>query len=305
MPYGPRGLWPSWPRTFGCGRGRIVTGSHQGGFFFFAFIANDGGGAANNLVMLNVPVVKPKIKEITSLGVAFCAGLATRVWDSVDEIKTLWAVSQTYLPRMTEKERHRNWSGWNKAVLKSLGWIDPEDEEEQDRQETNTSTARVEQFTRDNRNRFLQNWFGAGWLFGGVDVVAAHDRMTLVILGCRNRLVLDGFLWHFLPQTRRLWCHQTTLVVDVVVVVVAAVVLLGDLDVVVSVVVLVVVVGVPCWRRRHAPIRQPISFAWYPDFLEKNFAPTHREFFKEYLAFVFIHARGGIGRNLLDDPLIV
>ena len=158
------------------------------------------------------------------------------------------------------------------------------------RQET-TTTARVEQFTRGNRNRFLQNWFGAGWLFGVVDVVAAHDRMTLAILGCRNRLVLDGFLWHFLPQTRRLWCHQTTLVVDVVVVVVAAVVLLGDLDVVVSVVVLVVVVVVPCWRRRQAPIRQPISFAWYPDFLENIFAPTHREFFKEYIAFVFIHAR--------------
>ena len=134
---GQEDFGPSWPQTFGCGRGRIVTGSHQGGFFFFAFIANDGGGTANNLIMqfqadmLNVSVVKPKIKETTSLGVAFCAGLATRVWDSVDEIKTLWAVSQSYLPRMTETERHRNWSGWNKAVLKSLGWIDPEDEEEQ------------------------------------------------------------------------------------------------------------------------------------------------------------------------------
>ena len=110
----------------------------------------DGGGTANNLMMqfqadmLNVPVVKPKIKETTSLGVAFCAGLATGVWDSVDEIKTLWAVSKTYLPRMTEAERQRNWSGWNKAVSKSLGWIDPKDEEEQDQQQQETaSTARV------------------------------------------------------------------------------------------------------------------------------------------------------------------
>ncbi|KAL7569695.1 hypothetical protein ACA910_007466 [Epithemia clementina (nom. ined.)] len=92
----------------------------------------DGGGTTNNLLMqfqadmLQVPVVKPVIQETTSLGVAFCAGLAVGVWNDLDEIKQLWAVSRIYHPRMSEPERHHNWRGWTKAVSRSLGWVDVE-----------------------------------------------------------------------------------------------------------------------------------------------------------------------------------
>ncbi|KAL7567495.1 hypothetical protein ACA910_009508 [Epithemia clementina (nom. ined.)] len=112
----------------------------------------DGGGTTNNLLMqfqadmLNVPVVKPKIKETTSLGVAFCAGLAVGVYRNLDEIKSLWAVSKTYLPRMSPEERHKNWNGWNKAVSRSLGWIDttsPDcDHVEEDDDESYTTSRR-------------------------------------------------------------------------------------------------------------------------------------------------------------------
>mmetsp|Transcript_27913 Transcript_27913/g.65263 ORF Transcript_27913/g.65263 Transcript_27913/m.65263 type:complete len:643 (-) Transcript_27913:67-1995(-) len=90
----------------------------------------DGGATANKLLMqfqadmLNVPVVKPVILETTSMGAAFCAGLAIGVWKDVDEIKKLWAVATTFTPQMVEEERHRNWNGWCKAVGKSLGWVD-------------------------------------------------------------------------------------------------------------------------------------------------------------------------------------
>ena len=92
----------------------------------------DGGGSANNLMMqfqadiLNVPVVKPVIQETTALGAAFCAGLAVGVWEHLDEIRGLRDSSKTYQPQMTQLERQNNWNGWNKAVSRSVGWMDPE-----------------------------------------------------------------------------------------------------------------------------------------------------------------------------------
>ena len=55
----------------------------------------DGGATANNLLMqfqadiLQADVVRPKITEITALGAAYLAGLATGYWNSIDEIKSL------------------------------------------------------------------------------------------------------------------------------------------------------------------------------------------------------------------------
>ena len=91
----------------------------------------DGGGTANQLMMqfqadmVRVPVEKHVVKEVACLGVAFCAGLGTGVWHSLDEIKALWSNSKIYYhPQMSDQERDHNWNGWNKAVTKSLGWID-------------------------------------------------------------------------------------------------------------------------------------------------------------------------------------
>ena len=90
----------------------------------------DGGAAANSLLMqfqsdmLQVPVVKPVIMETTSLGVAFCAGLAIDVWKDLEEIKKLWSVDTTFVPKMSLDERDNNFMGWKKAVLKSLDTID-------------------------------------------------------------------------------------------------------------------------------------------------------------------------------------
>jgi glycerol kinase len=95
----------------------------------------DGGGTNNKLLMqfqsdiINVPVVKPKVMETTAMGAAFAAGLAVGVWKSVEQIRDLWSVADTFQPLMTEKERTKNWAGWTKAVTKSLNWV-PEEEDE-------------------------------------------------------------------------------------------------------------------------------------------------------------------------------
>lgn len=96
----------------------------------------DGGGTNSKLLMqfqadiINVPVVKPKIMETTSMGAAFCAGLAVGTWKNMNQIRKLWAVSETFKPTMSEPEREKNWAGWQKAITKSLNWVDQDDEDE-------------------------------------------------------------------------------------------------------------------------------------------------------------------------------
>jgi glycerol kinase len=93
----------------------------------------DGGGTNNKLLMqfqadiINVPVVKPAVMETTAIGAAFAAGLAVGVWKDLDEISSLWAVAETYQPKMDSQDRSKYWMGWQKAVTKSLGWVEEEE----------------------------------------------------------------------------------------------------------------------------------------------------------------------------------
>jgi hypothetical protein len=41
--------------------------------------------------------------ETTAMGAAFAAGLAVGVWKSVEQIRDLWSVADTFQPLMTEK----------------------------------------------------------------------------------------------------------------------------------------------------------------------------------------------------------
>lgn len=98
----------------------------------------DGGGTNNKLLMqfqadmLNVPVIKPEVMETTAIGAAFAAGLAVGLWKDMDEIHKLWALAETFQPQMDEEERITHWKGWKRAVPRSYGWIE---EEEDDRDE--------------------------------------------------------------------------------------------------------------------------------------------------------------------------
>ncbi len=92
----------------------------------------DGGGTANRLLMqfqsdiINVPVVTPVVKETTSLGAAFAAGLAVGVWNDLAELKELWNEEARFQPMMNTKDREKNWSGWKRAITKSMGWAENE-----------------------------------------------------------------------------------------------------------------------------------------------------------------------------------
>lgn len=90
----------------------------------------DGGACANNLLMqfqadlLNVPVVRPSIKETTALGAAYLAGLAVGYWKDLAEIGKQWQVDQVFKPKMANKQRELFAKNWAKALDRSKAWED-------------------------------------------------------------------------------------------------------------------------------------------------------------------------------------
>ncbi|MGO1672990.1 MAG: glycerol kinase GlpK [Canibacter sp.] len=90
----------------------------------------DGGMTKNDTLMqfqadlLNVPVVRPKVIETTALGAAYAAGLAVNYWDSLQELKNLWQEDKRWIPKMDSQTRERLIRVWEKAVSKSLDWVD-------------------------------------------------------------------------------------------------------------------------------------------------------------------------------------
>ena len=81
----------------------------------------DGGATANNLLMqfqadlLNSKVIRPEITEVTALGAAYLAGLATGFWDSVDQIRSQWKVDKTFEAEKGIDNTSRI-KGWNRAI---------------------------------------------------------------------------------------------------------------------------------------------------------------------------------------------
>jgi glycerol kinase len=81
----------------------------------------DGGATANNLLMqfqadlLDCKVIRPEVTEVTAIGAAYLAGLATGFWESVDQIRSQWKINKTFTaaPGIDNKERIK---GWNRAV---------------------------------------------------------------------------------------------------------------------------------------------------------------------------------------------
>ena len=81
----------------------------------------DGGATANNLLMqfqadiLKSRVIRPKVTEVTALGSAYLAGLATGFWGGVDEIAEQWQVDRNFEPAELENYDELI-NGWNRAI---------------------------------------------------------------------------------------------------------------------------------------------------------------------------------------------
>jgi glycerol kinase len=84
----------------------------------------DGGASENGYLMqfqadiLDVPVDKPKVIEVTALGAAFLAGLKAGVWEESD-LETLRQTEITYEPNMTSEIRYNKYKGWLQAIKRT------------------------------------------------------------------------------------------------------------------------------------------------------------------------------------------
>jgi len=90
----------------------------------------DGGVTANELAMqmqadiLGVPVSKPVVAETTALGAAYAAGLAVGFWKTKEELVQNWNEDKRWSPQWTDEQRAKGYAGWQKAVQRTLDWVD-------------------------------------------------------------------------------------------------------------------------------------------------------------------------------------
>jgi glycerol kinase len=93
----------------------------------------DGGMVQNDLLMqfqadiLDVPVIRPKVAETTSLGAAYAAGLAVGFWGEIEDLRANWGKDHEWTPKMDAGRRDREYRMWKKAVTRTFDWVESEE----------------------------------------------------------------------------------------------------------------------------------------------------------------------------------
>ncbi|WBO67621.1 glycerol kinase GlpK [Streptomyces camelliae] len=108
----------------------VVDAMYQDSGVRITTLKVDGGMTKNRLLMqhqadvLDVPVIRPRVSETTCLGAAYAAGLATGVWNGLDELKSHWQKDAEWTPAMEAAVRDREYRNWRRAVEKSFDWLE-------------------------------------------------------------------------------------------------------------------------------------------------------------------------------------
>ena len=93
----------------------------------------DGGAIANNFLaqfqadVLQKSVTRPKVLESTALGAAYLAGLHVGYWSMSDLTKTR-DIEREFEPKLSAQKINTLLKQWHKAVERSKGWINQDDE---------------------------------------------------------------------------------------------------------------------------------------------------------------------------------
>ena len=88
----------------------------------------DGGACQNDFLMqfqadvLGVPIERPDVLEVTALGAAALAGLATGFWESADALLGEKSGRRVFEPQFSEDKREALYAGWQRAVERSRAW---------------------------------------------------------------------------------------------------------------------------------------------------------------------------------------
>jgi glycerol kinase len=86
----------------------------------------DGGMSANNWMLqfladlLHVEVQRPRCIETSALGAAYLAGLHAGVYQSLDEISSLWQMQKSFKPTLEKTMSEAVYHGWQNAISRIL-----------------------------------------------------------------------------------------------------------------------------------------------------------------------------------------
>jgi glycerol kinase len=89
----------------------------------------DGGAAANNYLMqfqadiLGTKVERPEVIESTAQGAAYLAGISVGLWKKEDIVNNR-IIEEQFIPSMGSEEREKLYATWQKAVKRSMNWIE-------------------------------------------------------------------------------------------------------------------------------------------------------------------------------------
>jgi len=80
--------------------------------------------------LLGIPVIRPQVVETTALGAAYAAGLSSGFWKSFEELSKHWKEKSRWVPAMDDTVRKEKILFWNKAVQRTLDWVNEDETEE-------------------------------------------------------------------------------------------------------------------------------------------------------------------------------
>ncbi len=95
-----------------------------------ALVNVDGGACVNDMLMqfqadlLGIPVRRPVQTESTAWGAAALAGLATGVWNSLEDVAAHHRMDREFLPQMDANTRAAKLKKWQNAVERSRTWAE-------------------------------------------------------------------------------------------------------------------------------------------------------------------------------------
>lgn len=86
----------------------------------------DGGASRNDLLMqlqadaLGIPVERSRSSDVSPLGAALLAGLATGVWAGEEDLLPLIPARDRFEPQMSDQERAVSYAAWSEAIARTL-----------------------------------------------------------------------------------------------------------------------------------------------------------------------------------------
>ncbi len=107
----------------------ILNAMQENAGLKLASLKVDGGACANNILMqfqadiLGTEVERPEVIESTAMGAAFLAGIQIGWWKKQDILANR-KIQRKFEPNMEENTRAKLYKGWQKAVERTMGWIE-------------------------------------------------------------------------------------------------------------------------------------------------------------------------------------